>query len=327
MTQSSDQKLPAHTVSVAPMMNWTDRHCRYFHRLLSPSALLYTEMLTADAIIHGDHDYLLGFDAREHPVALQIGGHDPQKMAMAAKIGADFGYDEININVGCPSSRVQKGRFGACLMAEPDTVAGCFSAMQDCIDIPVTVKTRIGIDDMDDYDFVRNFTKTLADVGCNTVIYHARKAWLNGLSPKENRNVPPLMYDRVYRLKQDFPDLTVILNGGIENVDQVVDALTKLDGVMIGRAAYHTPELLRDLESAVFNASNVITNDQLIDTMADYIDRHIDQGGKVQSITRHRMGLFKGRAGAKNYRQYLSENAHLDRANGDVLRQAAEKID
>jgi tRNA-dihydrouridine synthase A len=283
-------------------------------------------MLTADAVIHGDRDYLLGFDPAEHPVALQLGGHDPDKMSMAAKIGADFGYDEININVGCPSNRVQEGRFGACLMAEPETVAECYATMQAAIDIPVTVKTRIGIDDMDDYDFVHRFTKTLVKAGCKTVIYHARKAWLDGLSPKENRNVPPLLYDRVYRLKGDFPKLIVIINGGIETTNQVDTALTRVDGVMIGRAAYHEPEFLRRLEGAIFGNHATITDDELIEKMAGYIDRYVDNGGKAQNITRHMMGLFKGRPGAKSYRQYLSEHAHLDGMNGKILLKAADKV-
>ncbi|MFQ5983496.1 MAG: tRNA dihydrouridine(20/20a) synthase DusA, partial [Woeseiaceae bacterium] len=234
------------------MMDWTDRHCRYFLRLLSPHARLYTEMVTAAALIHGDAERLLKFDASEHPVALQLGGSDPGMMTDAAGMGAEAGYDEININVGCPSDRVQSGRFGACLMSTPEVVASCFEEMSAAIDVPVTVKTRIGIDDQDSYEFLKVFVETLSAAGCDTFIVHARLAILKGLSPKENRNVPPLHYDRVYRLKREFPELTIVLNGGIGSIDQTIGHLEYVDGVMIGRQAYHEPYFLTELEKAFF---------------------------------------------------------------------------
>ena len=244
--------------AVAPMMDWTDRHCRFFHRVLTRHALLYTEMVTAQAVRHGNRGRLLGFDRREHPVALQLGGSDPALLAQAARVGADFGYCEINLNVGCPSDRVQSGRFGACLMAEPGLVADCVNAMAGAVDVPVTVKCRIGIDDQDDEEDLENFISTVARAGCGTFIVHARKAWLKGLSPKENREIPPLNYERVHGLKQRHPELTIIINGGLSGLDEALTQLAHVDGVMLGRAAYHTPWLLHDVDQHFFGDDKIV---------------------------------------------------------------------
>lgn len=298
------------------MMDWTDRHCRYFMRLLSPSAFLYTEMVTAAALEHGDSQRLLRFDTSEHPIALQLGGSDPGLMASAAKKGEDEGYDEININVGCPSDRVQSGQFGACLMAQPTLVAECVRAMNAAVNIPVTIKTRIGIDDFDNYEFLRNFVDTNIAVGCDTFVVHARKAILKGLSPKENRTVPPLNYERVYQLKQDNPELNIILNGGIESVDECRRHLEQVDGVMIGRQAYHQPWFLTELEQAFGNASPPPSREGVVRHMLTYVEREIAAGAELKHITRHMLGLFAGLPGARAWRRYLSENAH--RAGGGI---------
>jgi tRNA-dihydrouridine synthase A len=315
-------------INVAPMMDWTDRHCRYFLRLLSPSARLYTEMVTAAALIHGDADKLLQFDAAEHPVALQLGGSDPELMADAAAMGAKAGYDEININVGCPSDRVRSGAFGACLMSRPGVVADCVRAMQSVVDVPVTIKTRIGIDDFDSYEFLRDFICANVEAGCDTFVVHARKAILAGLSPKENRTVPSLDYERVYKLKREFPDLVIILNGGITSIDECRSHLEHVDGVMIGRQAYQNPWFLTELEQAFGSAAGYVVPDRhsVIQRMTPYIEREIAGGAELKHVTRHLLGLFAGQQGARAWRRYLSENAHRPGAGIEVLHDALEQL-
>ncbi len=305
------------------MMEWTDRHCRYFHRQLSRHARLYTEMVTAPAIIHGKRDKLLGFDPAEHPVALQIGGSDPRELAEAARIGEGFGYDEINLNVGCPSDRVQAGRFGACLMAEPALVADCVAAMRAVVRVPVTVKCRIGIDDQDsEADFAR-FVDTVAAGGCKTFIVHARKAWLNGLSPKENRDIPPLDYSRVYRLKSDRSDLTISINGGIANLAQAKAHLANVDGVMLGRAAYQNPALLLAVDERLFGAPPRGANPAVpILRMVPYIERELARGERLSSITRHMLGLAQGIPGARAFRRHLTEGAIRPGAGLEIVFEA-----
>jgi tRNA-dihydrouridine synthase A len=309
---------------VAPMMDWTDRHCRFFLRLLSPNAVLYTEMIACAALIHGDAGKLLKFDAVEHPVALQLGGSDPTLMAKAAKLGAKAGYDEININVGCPSDRVQSGRFGACLMARPEIVAACYEAMSAEVELPVTVKSRIGIDDHDSYEFLRDFVGRLQAAGCATFIVHARIAVLQGLSPKDNRTIPPLDYDRVYRLKREYPDLNIVLNGGIASADQALSHLSEVDAVMIGRQAYHEPYFLTELEKKLFadvcwQAPGRL---EVVERMIPYIERQMSAGAELKHIARHMLGLFAGQPGARAWRRHLSENAHLPGAGVEVLKEA-----
>jgi tRNA-dihydrouridine synthase A len=312
-------------LSVAPMMDWTDRHCRYFHRLLAPHARLYTEMVTSAALVHGDRQRLLGFDDAEHPVALQLGGSDPQELAQAARIGAEFGYDEINLNVGCPSDRVQSGRFGACLMHEPALVADCFTSMREAVTIPVTIKCRLGVDDQDEYADLQHFIETVAARGCGIFIVHARKAWLKGLSPKENREVPPLNYQRVYQLKRDFPALTILINGGIQSLAEVQTHLMHTDGVMLGRTAYHEPYRLAELEHALFGTP-LPDRMALIRQMREYTERHLAEGGKLNHISRHLLGLFQGLPGARGWRRHLSENAHRDNADWGVVERALASI-
>ena len=311
---------------VAPMMDWTDRHCRYFMRLLSPSAMLYTEMITAAAIHYGDRSRLLGFNAAEHPIAAQLGGSDPAMMAEAARIAAGFGYDEININVGCPSDRVQSGRFGACLMAEPALVAGCFREMQAGQSAPVTVKTRIGIDNQDSEAFIRRFVDTVAAAGCRKFVIHARIAILDGLSPKENRTIPPLNYERVFALKRDYPELTIVLNGGIETLSQVAAALNHVDGVMIGRQAYHHPYFLAELENYFEPARPLPDRHHIAHAMLPYIENELATGEPLHRITRHMLGLFAGCPGARAWRRHISENAHRRGAGTEVLLQALEAV-
>jgi tRNA-dihydrouridine synthase A len=313
-------------VAVAPMMDWTDRHCRFFMRLLSPSVRLYTEMVTAQALKHGDSASLLKFDPSEHPVALQVGGSDPAMMADAAAQGEAAGYDEVNINVGCPSDRVRSGQFGACLMGTPDVVADCVRAMRATVDIPVTIKSRIGIDDQDDYDFLRRFVDVNIAAGCDTFIVHARKAILDGLSPKENRTIPPLIYDRVYRLKADYPSLTIVLNGGVTTVDEVGTHLDRVDGVMIGRQAYHQPWLLTEIERSLGNGNAPRSRHEVIERMLPYIERELASGAFLKHITRHMLGLFAGQPGARAWRRYLSENAHKRDAGIDVIERAIEQL-
>ncbi len=322
---------PSRRFCVAPMMDWTDlhcldwtdRHCRYFHRQLTRDALLYTEMVTAQAVLHGDRERLLGFDEAEHPVALQLGGSDPLLLAKAASIGAGFGYDEINLNCGCPSDRVQSGRFGACLMAEPELVATLFAAMQEAVDVPVTVKCRIGIDDQDtEADFDR-FIETVAAAGCRTFIVHARKAWLKGLSPKENREVPPLDCDRVARLKARRADLEIVLNGGIGTMDEVRTHLSTFDGVMLGRAAYQTPYILSGVDRELFEGTRELpSRADAIEGLLPHVDMHVASGGRLNNIARHILGLYHGRPRGRAFRRHLAENAVQDGAGSAVLRQA-----
>jgi len=313
--------------AVAPMMDWTDRCCRFFHRKLTRRALLYTEMVVADAVIHGDRQRLLGFDAVEHPVALQLGGSDPQKLAQAARIAADFGYDEINLNVGCPSDRVQSGTFGACLMRTPDLVSECVGAMKQSVDIPVTVKCRIGVDEQDVEQALDAVADGVFASGADALWVHARKAWLQGLSPKENREIPPLDYDRVYRLKARYTDKFIGINGGISTLDEAKEHLSHVDGVMLGRAAYHTPLVLAGVDAALDGAlTPSVDFDQLCDEMASYADAHIADGGKLSHVTRHMVGLFHGMPGARRFRQILSTDANRPGATSDVLRAAFASV-
>jgi len=311
----------SHRLCVAPMMDWTDRHCRFFHRLLSPHALLYTEMVTAPAVLHGDRARLLGFDPAEHPVALQLGGSDPAELSAAARVGESQGYDEINLNVGCPSDRVQSGRFGACLMREPALVADCIAAMRAAVSIPVTVKCRLGVDQQDEYEDLERFVEIVRATGCNVFAVHARKAWLEGLSPKENREIPPLNYARVYRLKRDFPELTIIINGGIASVADVHEHLLHVDGVMLGRTAYHEPYRLAEIEHEIFGTP-LPDRDAVLAALKPYIDAHLARGDRLQHITRHILGLYQGLPGARAYRRMLSERAHHADAGYEVVQQA-----
>jgi tRNA-dihydrouridine synthase A len=310
-------------LSVAPMMDWTDRHCRVFHRLLAPNARLYTEMVHAQAVIHGDRERLLGFDPVEHPVALQLGGSDPAHLAQATRIGADWGYDEVNLNVGCPSDRVQAGRFGACLMKEPALVADCVAAMAAATTVPVTVKCRLGVDEMEDYDVFRRFVDTVADAGCGLFVVHARKAWLQGLSPKENREIPPLRYDWVHRLKRERPDLRVLINGGLATVEDAVAQLDGLDGVMIGRAAYHEPYRLHLMDRAMFApALAPLPRAGLLRALRPYVEQCRSRGIAVKHLTRHLLGLFHGQPGGRAFRQVLSEGAPRADAGWDLIERA-----
>ena len=307
------------------MMDGTDRHCRYFHRLMSARARLYTEMITADAAIHGDRDHLLGFDPSEHPVALQLGGSAPDKLAEAARIGEGFGYDEINLNVGCPSDRVQSGAFGACLMKTPGLVADCVAAMGDAVDIPVTVKCRIGVDDQDPAESLFGFVEAVAAAGCGVFIVHARKAWLQGLSPKENRTIPPLDYDLVRRLKQARPDLVIVLNGGIETIHDSARRLEDFDGVMLGRAAYGAPYLLSEVDSLLFGENTAPpSREDVAAAMSGYVKRWFEAGVRPHAITRHMLGLYHGAPGARAWRRFISENAPS--ARGDILDRALEAV-
>jgi len=306
-------------IYIAPMMDWTDRHCRFFMRLLHPTAFLYTEMVTAAALHHGDAERLLRFNEAEHPVALQLGGSDPGLMAAAARQAARRGYDEININVGCPSDRVQSGQFGACLMAEPQIVADCFSAMQAETDIPVTVKTRIGIDDRDSDAFLQHFVDVLVGAGCQKFIVHARIAILEGLSPKENRSIPPLNYSRVYRLKHAYPKLQIILNGGLTDVPQVEEVLRHVDGAMIGRQAYQQPYFLAELAHRCSPDGPLPDRRDVVRAMLPYIESVIAGGEPLHRVARHMLGLFAGQPGARAWRRYISEHAHADGAGPDVL--------
>ncbi len=310
------------------MMDWTDRHCRVFHRLMTRRARLYTEMLTTGAIIHGERRRLLGFDASEHPVALQLGGSDPRDLATSAKIGEDFGYDEINLNVGCPSDRVTDGRFGACLMAEPVLVAACVDAMKRTVAIPVTVKCRIGIDDQDPEAALDALARTVIAAGADALIVHARKAWLNGLSPKENRDIPPLDYNRVYRLKASLPDVPVVINGGIASLAEAKRHLGFVDGVMLGRAAYQEPWRLLTADPELFGeAAPHATMKDVLEAVMPYIERELAQGVRLHSITRHFVGAFHGVPGARAFRRYLAENGVKPGAGVNVLRDAIALVD
>jgi tRNA-dihydrouridine synthase A len=317
-----------HRFSVAPMMDWTDRHCRVVHRLLSRKALLYTEMVTTGAIIHGDRKRLLGFDESEHPVALQLGGSDPADLATSARIGEEVGYDEINLNVGCPSDRVKDGRFGACLMAEPELVASCVDAMKRAVKIPVTVKCRIGIDDQDPEVALDTLARAVVAAGVDALIVHARKAWLNGLSPKENRDIPPLDYGRVYRLKAALPDVPVIINGGIANVEDAKRHLEHVDGVMLGRAAYQEPWRLLSVDSELFGtAPRYATMKDALAALEPYIARELAQGTRLHAITRHLVGAYHAVPGARAFRRHLAEQGVKPGAGIEVLREAVALVE
>ncbi|THF87867.1 tRNA dihydrouridine(20/20a) synthase DusA [Deinococcus sp. KSM4-11] len=319
--------LPPHRLSVAPMMDWTDRHCRVFHRTLTRRALLYTEMVTTGAIIHGDRERHLGFDAVEHPVALQLGGSDAAALAECARIAQGMGYDEVNLNCGCPSDRVSSGRFGACLMGTPDVVARAVEAMRGATTLPVTVKHRIGIDDLDSYDHLTAFVRTVEAAGCDTFIVHARKAWLSGLSPKENREIPPLRHDVVRQLKADFPHLTVILNGGLLSLDAAQDALAWADGAMIGRAAYGDPFILARVDQDVFGEQGLpVTRREAIEAFLPYVETHLAQGQPLNRMMKHTLGLFTGQPGARHWKRTLSEHGHRPGAGLDVVRAALDGV-
>jgi tRNA-dihydrouridine synthase A len=310
---------------VAPMLDWTDRHCRYFYRLLSRHAVLYTEMVTTGAILHGNSERHLRFNQAEHPVALQLGGSNPPDLALCAKIAEDYGYDEVNLNVGCPSDRVQNGRFGACLMAEPALVAECVTEMRHAVSIPVTVKSRIGIDERDSYAELTQFVGDVAASGCETFIIHARKAWLSGLSPKQNRHIPPLRYDVVLQLKQDFPQLEIIINGGIDTLDTCLTLLNTVDGVMLGREIYHNPYLLSEVDNRLFGDHFPLkTRQELILALIPYVQQQLQQGVRLNTMARHLLGLFHGVDGARAWRRHISENANKQGADEQVLLRALE---
>src|SRR5882757_7049195 len=323
-----ENKMLDRRFSVAPLMDWTDRHCRVFHRLMSRRARLYTEMLTTGAVIHGDRARLLSFDASEHPVALQLGGSDPRDLAISAKIGEDFGYDEINLNVGCPSDRVKDGRFGACLMAEPALVAACIEAMKRAVQIPVTVKCRIGIDDRSPEVALDALARGVIAAGADALVVHARKAWLNGLSPKENRDIPPLDYDRVYRLKAALPEVPIIINGGIASLAEAKRHLAHVDGVMLGRAAYQEPWRLLAVDSELFGeAAPHTTMKDVFAAMLPYIEAQLAKGTRLHAITRHFVGAFHGVPGARAFRRHLAENGVRPGAGVNVLRDAIALVD
>lgn len=315
-------------ISIAPMMDWTDRHCRYFHRLLSPNIRLYTEMVTTGALLHGDVDRHLRYNELEHYVALQLGGCEPADLAECAKMGEDYGYDEINLNCGCPSERVQKGAFGACLMAEPDTVARGVEAMARAVKTPITVKCRIGIDDSEEYEFLRTFVKQVADAGCNMFVIHARKAWLKGLSPKENREIPPLNYDIPARIKAEFPHLEIIVNGGIKTVDETKAHLERFDGVMIGREAYHNPSILLDLEREIFGNVATASKEDVVATMIPYIEEQQSKyGTPINTVTRHMIPLYQGERGSRAWRRALSTEPHKEGTSSAFLLDAMKEIE
>lgn len=308
------------TFSIAPMMDWSDRHCRVFWRQLTSASLLYTEMVTTGAILHAGPERFLQFNKKEHPVALQLGGSNAKELAQCATIAEDWGYDEVNLNCGCPSDRVQSGMFGACLMAKPQLVADCIKAMQDACTIPVTVKHRIGIDDMESYQELIDFMQPIIDTGCNTFIIHARKAWLEGLSPKENREIPPLNYPMVYQLKQDFPELEIIINGGITSVAETNTHLQHIDGVMMGRSAYQNPYLLAEIDHAVFGLSkSTKTREQVLLDFIPYVEEQLAAGTALNHMSRHLLGLYQGVPGAKQFRRHLSQHAHKAGAGTEVL--------
>lgn len=330
MTNKNNYKPSNHQASrfsVAPMLDWTDRHCRYFHRLLSRHAELYTEMVTTGALIYGDRERFLTFDAAEHPVVLQLGGSKPADLALCSTMAQDYGYAAVNLNVGCPSDRVQNGSFGACLMAKPMLVADCVAAMRHAVSIPVTVKCRIGIDEQDSYAELQHFIACVAAAGCDTFIIHARKAWLSGLSPKQNREIPPLRYEVVYQLKQDFPQLTFILNGGLTDLDTAVQLLTQVDGVMVGREAYQNPYILSAVDGLFYQDEHPIPSRQeVIAQLLPYVAAQLQQGVRLHSVTRHILGLFHGMPRARSWRRYLSEHAPQSSADISVLEQALATV-
>lgn len=305
------------------MLDWTDRHCRFFHRLISRHAVLYTEMVTTGALIHGDRHRFLHFNAAENPLALQLGGSNPRDLAVCAKMAEDYGYDEVNLNVGCPSDRVQNGRFGACLMAEPELVAECVAAMAGAVSIPVTVKSRIGIDERDSYPELVHFIATVAAAGCPAFIVHARKAWLSGLSPKQNRDIPPLRYDWVYQLKKDFPELEIIINGGITSLDQAGDMLEHVDGVMVGREAYHNPYSMADVDRRFYGAAGEpLSRQAIVARLIPYIQEQLNTEARLNSVSRHILGLFHGEPGARGWRRHISENVGKAGADEKVILEA-----
>jgi len=312
---------------VAPMIDVTDRHCRFFHRLLAPRARLYTEMITANALMHGNVQRHLDFDASEHPVTLQLGGSEPDALAHSARLGKQWGYDEINLNCGCPSERVQKGAFGACLMAEPSLVADCMKAMQDAVDIPVTIKHRLGLDYNDEYGFVRDFVGAIYDTGCRVFVVHARNAVLKGLSPKDNRDIPPLRYGAVRQLKADFPDATIVINGGLTGVDDSLAALQGLDGVMLGRAAWHTPRVLSDLSVRLWPDVRVASNAQVVDIMTEYVRAQLANNVPLRILVRPLMGLVHGQSGARTWRRTLSDPDRLAPNDANILYEAWRELE
>ena len=311
------------------MLDWTDRHERYFLRLISKQALLYTEMVTTGALIHGDKERHLAFNKEEHTLALQLGGSEPKDMALCAKMAEDYGYDEVNINVGCPSDRVQSGAFGACLMAKADLVAENVAAMKAVVDIDVTVKNRLAIDEMDEYETLHDFLQTVSQAGCKTFIVHARKAWLKGLSPKQNRDVPPLNYPLVYQMKQEFPALEIIINGGIKTLEECQTHLNHVDGVMVGREAYHNPFMMSQVDSLIYSDSdaNQQTRFDVLERYIDYMEKQLAEGVYLKHMSRHILGLFPAMQGAKAWRRHISENAHKEGAGIEVIRTAAEFLE
>lgn len=314
-------------LSVAPMLDWTDRHCRFFHRLIAPRALLYTEMVTTGALLHGDRGRFLGHDAREHPLALQLGGSDPDELAACAALAEEAGFAEVNLNCGCPSERVQRGSFGACLMREPALVAACVAAMRRATGLPVTVKCRIGVDDVEEMPFLSAFIDGVAAAGCRSFIVHARKAWLKGLSPKENREIPPLRYELVHALKARAPELEIVLNGGLRQIEPALAHLPRLDGLMIGREAYENPMALRAFDAAIFGPLPPLSRIEVVEAMRAYVDRQVDAGVPVKSITRHMLGLFNGLPGARAWRRHLSTHAIDPEATSAVLMAAAAHVE
>ncbi len=317
-TRSLDRKF-----SIAPMMDWSDRHCRYFWRLLSQHSVLYTEMVVSGALIHGDRKRFLQYNDEEHPIALQVGGHDPKDLAQCAAMAEEWGYDEINLNCGCPSDRVQSGKIGAILMAEPELVAKCVREMRKACNIPVTLKHRIGIDDMEDYEDMKRFVAITAEAGCETFIVHARKAWLKGLSPKENREVPPLKYELVYQLKEEFPELEIIINGGIKTTEQSKSLLQHVDGVMIGREAYNNPYFLRDIDQAIFDGpEHALTRRSVMERYIDYCEVQLEKGSRLNHMSRHILGLYLGQPRARLFRRHITENSPKPGATTEILREA-----
>ncbi|WP_374497856.1 tRNA dihydrouridine(20/20a) synthase DusA [Vogesella indigofera] len=319
-TPSSTAQLPARRLSVAPMLDWTDRHYRYFARLITKNTWLYTEMVTTGALLHGDVPRHLRYHDAEHPIALQLGGSEPQELAQCARLAAEWGYDEVNLNVGCPSERVQKGAFGACLMAEPQLVADCVKAMRDAVDIDITVKHRIGINDIDSYDAMRTFVDVVADAGCHTFIVHARNAILKGLSPKENREIPPLKYEYVYRLKQERPDLEILINGGIKSNEEIAGHLQHVDGVMVGREAYHNPYLMAEWDALFYGDDRQpLSRGKVVEALLPYVAARLQDGSNVRHIARHVLGLFQGQKGARQWRRMLSDSKELHGADESLF--------
>ena len=326
-SQAKSKDMLNRRFTVAPMMDWTDRHCRYFHRLLSKQAVLYTEMVTTGALIHAEADRFLRYNTEEQPVALQLGGSNAAELAQCTKMAEDYGYNEVNLNVGCPSDRVQNNMIGACLMAHPQLVADCLEQMQSAVSIPVTVKHRLGIDDMDSYDELKQFVETVRQSGCNVFIIHARKAILKGLSPKENRDVPPLKYEWVYQIKQEFPELEVHINGGIKTIEECHAHLEHVDGVMLGREAYQNPYILAEVDQAFYGSeAPIIGRKQAALDMIPYIEQQLSQGATLNHIVRHMLGLFHAQRGGKQFRRFISENAHKPGASIEVLLSALERV-